>query len=122
MIDEASSISFQKALPSFLHRCLVTPQEHALHHARPPGLSRSNYANVFPLWDILFGTFQHPDDHGDVAFGIDEPLPGSFAAQLALPLAMWAQPSPPAMASPARQPSTRSPSKPSPAKPPRSSP
>jgi sterol desaturase/sphingolipid hydroxylase (fatty acid hydroxylase superfamily) len=45
-------------VPAFLHRCVLTPQVHRIHHARERVLSCSNYANVFPLWDILFGTFE----------------------------------------------------------------
>ena len=36
-------------LPSALHRLLMTPQFHALHHSIDRTLSDSNYVNVFPL-------------------------------------------------------------------------
>lgn len=73
-------------LPSWLHPLLMTPQVHRLHHARPLALSCSNYANVFPLWDVLFGTFSAPADHPRFEYGIEaDPLPRSFAAQLLWP-------------------------------------
>ncbi len=73
-------------LPSWLHPLLLTPQVHCLHHARPLALSRSNYANVFPLWDVLFGTWSAPADHPRFEYGIEpDPLPSSFAAQLLWP-------------------------------------
>jgi sterol desaturase/sphingolipid hydroxylase (fatty acid hydroxylase superfamily) len=43
-----------------LEKILVDPRYHRLHHMRVdparPGLHNCNYAFVFPIWDILFGT------------------------------------------------------------------
>ena len=76
-------------LPSFVHRLVLTPQAHRIHHARDVGLAMSNYANVFPLWDILFGSFEHPDKHRPPEFGVeDDPMPRSFAGQLLAPF-VW---------------------------------
>jgi len=88
-------------LPAWLHRVVLTPQVHRLHHARPLALSRSNFANVFPLWDLLFGTFSAPADHPRVEYGIEpDAHPRSFGAQLLFPL----RSSPAAAASPRRTP------------------
>jgi sterol desaturase/sphingolipid hydroxylase (fatty acid hydroxylase superfamily) len=74
-------------LPAWLHPLLMTPQVHRLHHARPLALSRSNYANVFPLWDVLCGTFCAPGRHAHFEYGIEpDPHPRAFAAQLLWPL------------------------------------
>jgi sterol desaturase/sphingolipid hydroxylase (fatty acid hydroxylase superfamily) len=64
----------------------MTPQVHRIHHARPLALSCSNYANVFPLWDVLFGTFTPPADPPRFAYGIEpDPHPRDFSAQLLWP-------------------------------------
>ena len=74
-------------LPSWIHPFLLTPQGHRIHHARALALSSSNYAGVVPLWDVLFGTFEHPDHHPVPDVGIEpDPLPRDFLGQLALPL------------------------------------
>ena len=43
-----------------LDKILVDPRYHRLHHMRVdaarPGLHNCNYAFVFPIWDMLFGT------------------------------------------------------------------
>lgn len=61
--------------PAWLHRVLVTPPQHAVHHARDPRLSARNLAPVFPLWDIAFGTFEAP--------GAERPEPGLEGAVIA---------------------------------------
>jgi sterol desaturase/sphingolipid hydroxylase (fatty acid hydroxylase superfamily) len=75
-------------VPAFLHSVLMTPQVHRIHHARSPGLTFSNYANVFPVWDVLFGTFRNPSRVVPDGFGIEnDPMPGSLWGQLASPFA-----------------------------------
>ena len=39
---------------------LVTPQVHRIHHSRDPHHYNCNYADVFPFFDILFGTWRRP--------------------------------------------------------------
>jgi sterol desaturase/sphingolipid hydroxylase (fatty acid hydroxylase superfamily) len=36
------------------------PQVHRLHHSILPEHFGCNYAGVFPLWDVLFGTYKQP--------------------------------------------------------------
>ncbi len=75
-------------LPGFLHRVVMTPQVHRIHHARELQLALANYANVFPLWDVLFGTFQDPTRVRAVDFGIeDDTMPASLWGQIAAPFA-----------------------------------
>jgi sterol desaturase/sphingolipid hydroxylase (fatty acid hydroxylase superfamily) len=73
-------------LPSVAHRLLMTPHVHRLHHSSERALSDSNYANVLPLWDVVFGTFSHPDAHALRGVGVAEgDVPSSFVRQLVLP-------------------------------------
>jgi sterol desaturase/sphingolipid hydroxylase (fatty acid hydroxylase superfamily) len=66
----------------------MTPQVHHIHHARESNLGFSNYANVFPVWDVLFGTFQDPTRIKPARFGIEnDPIPASLWGQIAAPFA-----------------------------------
>ena len=59
------------------------PQLHHWHHDR--ARDAGNYANISPLVDIVFGTYRCPD-HEPERFGIAEPLPRGYVAQLLHPL------------------------------------
>jgi ornithine lipid hydroxylase len=75
-------------LPALAHRLLMTPHVHRLHHAEKRALSDSNYANILPLWDVVFGTFSDPEAHRLRGVGAtDDAVPASFVRQLVLPLA-----------------------------------
>ena len=77
-------------VPSFLHRWVMTPQVHHIHHARSHKLSCSNYANAFPIWDILFGTFEHPDSQEHFEYGIEQDtIPSDVIGQTLAPFAEW---------------------------------
>lgn len=43
-----------------LSRIFSTAELHRWHHSQIPAESNSNYANVFILWDRLFGTYYRP--------------------------------------------------------------
>jgi sterol desaturase/sphingolipid hydroxylase (fatty acid hydroxylase superfamily) len=74
--------------PASAHRVLPTPQNHRLHHGDERALQDANYADVTPLWDALFGTYRHPDEHRGHGFGLGggEALPARLDRQLLLPL------------------------------------
>jgi sterol desaturase/sphingolipid hydroxylase (fatty acid hydroxylase superfamily) len=36
------------------------PQLHRLHHSCKPEHMDTNFAQYFPIWDVLFGTYRHP--------------------------------------------------------------
>jgi len=44
-----------------LNWILLTPQMHRIHHSREPEHRDRNLAFIFPLWDVLFGTYYHPN-------------------------------------------------------------
>jgi sterol desaturase/sphingolipid hydroxylase (fatty acid hydroxylase superfamily) len=50
------------ALPAWLERALryvlVTPSLHRIHHSVDPEETDSNFGAVFPIWDVVFGTFR----------------------------------------------------------------
>lgn len=67
-----------------------TAELHRWHHSRIPVQSNSNYANVFILWDRLFGTYYRPaGDVGtlgllnpDYPMGIVQQMKAPFVAEL----------------------------------------
>jgi sterol desaturase/sphingolipid hydroxylase (fatty acid hydroxylase superfamily) len=68
-----------------LERLIATPAFHHWHHTND-GLQyiNKNYATVFPLMDILFGTFYLPN-RWPKQYGIDAPMAPSFVGQLLQP-------------------------------------
>lgn len=74
-----------------LRYVLVSPAFHRWHHARDRAGARGcNYAGMFSLLDLVFGTFHLPEDEAPAAFGADAPIPETILAQLSWPLrALW---------------------------------
>ena len=76
-------------IPSPVHRLLMTPHVHWLHHSIERSVSDSNYANILPIWDIVFGTFSAPEQHELVRVGtVDDPVPSGIVGQLLSPF-VW---------------------------------
>jgi sterol desaturase/sphingolipid hydroxylase (fatty acid hydroxylase superfamily) len=72
-------------VPSWMHRVFLTPELHRIHHARALELAQSNFANVMPIWDMLFGTYRG-HEHDTDTFGIeDDPMPSGFMGQIIAP-------------------------------------
>lgn len=67
----------------FLRIFIGAPELHHWHH----DLDRraGNYANLFPVMDLIFGTYKCPD-HEPERFGIREETPKSYIGQLIDPL------------------------------------
>src|SRR6185369_1324115 len=41
-------------------KIVVSPHNHYIHHSREPQHRDKNFAQLFPLWDVLFGTYYAP--------------------------------------------------------------
>jgi sterol desaturase/sphingolipid hydroxylase (fatty acid hydroxylase superfamily) len=67
----------------WLDRIYPTPEYHHWHHANEPGARDKNFG--LPLYDLLFGTYHLPRDRRPTTYGIDEPMPDGWSAQLAHP-------------------------------------
>lgn len=67
----------------WLKYVLVTPRFHHQHHDRdaPP----SNFAGLFPVFDMLFGTYCWPHRLPAI-YGVDHRIPNGWLGQLVLPL------------------------------------
>ena len=49
-----------------------SPAHHHVHHSCHPSHIDKNFAFMFPVWDLIFGTYLMPDDNRDVKFGVTE--------------------------------------------------
>jgi len=49
-----------------------SPAHHHVHHSCHPTHIDKNFAFMFPVWDVVFGTYFMPDDNRDVKFGVTE--------------------------------------------------
>jgi alkylglycerol monooxygenase len=58
----------------WLEKIIVTPSHHRVHHAINPEYIDRNYAQVFIIWDKLFGTFQEEQAHIPPVYGITRPV------------------------------------------------
>ena len=48
------------------------PAHHHIHHSCHPEHIDKNFAFIFPIWDVVFGTFCLPNDNGQVKFGLGD--------------------------------------------------
>jgi len=49
-----------------------SPAHHHVHHSCHPDHIDKNFAFMFPIWDVIFGTYTMPEDNRDVKFGVPE--------------------------------------------------
>lgn len=82
-----ASIRLPAGLSRQLERLVITPRVHLLHHARAEQYHDTNFGDILPLWDRLFGTYSAPVA-GSIAVGLDgeDAAANSLSAQLLAPL------------------------------------
>lgn len=68
-----------------LRYILASPAFHRWHHAADIEARDKNFAGLFPVWDLLFGTFYMPVGVSPRGFGVEEEVPDGLIAQLAWP-------------------------------------
>ena len=62
---------------------LTSPAAHRIHHSLDHAQSNRNFAVIFPIWDIVFGTFQRPVANQWPRTGVlGEPAPGFWNANI----------------------------------------
>ena len=74
-----------------LRYVIASPVFHRWHHSADAASREANYAPMFPLWDLLFGTFHMPRGARPQRFGADG-VPGDLIGQLVHPLRPNARP------------------------------
>lgn len=57
-----------------LHRVLLTPAHHRVHHARNVVYMDTNFCNLLPIWDRLFGTYMDMREDVRIEYGITRPV------------------------------------------------
>ena len=54
----------------FLHKIILTPSHHRVHHARNPMYMDTNFCNLLNIWDRIFGTLQPEKNEVKPEYGI----------------------------------------------------
>lgn len=57
-----------------LYRVVLTPAHHRVHHARNVLYMDTNFCNLLPVWDRLFGTYMDMRDDVRIEYGITRPV------------------------------------------------
>ena len=57
----------------FLEHIIVTPSHHRVHHSMNDIYMDKNYAQIFIIWDKLFGTFQEELETEPCVYGVRRP-------------------------------------------------
>ncbi|MFL6246347.1 MAG: sterol desaturase family protein, partial [Thermoanaerobaculia bacterium] len=69
---EHANIALPERLDRALRLLFVTPNMHKVHHSRLQRETDSNYANIFSVWDRLFGTYTRRVDFATLSYGLDD--------------------------------------------------
>lgn len=68
----------------------ASPAFHRWHHTREKEGHGKNFAGLFPIFDVIFGTFYMPKGQQPRNFGLDGAfMPDSFKAQMLYPFRKW---------------------------------
>ena len=74
-----------------LRYVIATPRFHRWHHASAAEARGKNLAGIFPVWDLLFGTFHLPRRRAERC-GPSSDLPATLRSHLLEPIAgCWRQ-------------------------------
>jgi sterol desaturase/sphingolipid hydroxylase (fatty acid hydroxylase superfamily) len=65
-----------------LRAVVVSPRFHRWHHTDEATARDTNFAGLFPVWDILFGTYHMPRDRVPQHFGSASPVPAGLIGQM----------------------------------------
>jgi sterol desaturase/sphingolipid hydroxylase (fatty acid hydroxylase superfamily) len=69
-----SNLRLPDRVDGLLRYVVVTPDLHRVHHSTWRPETNSNFGAVFPVWDLIFGTFKATprDGHEHMRLGLDE--------------------------------------------------
>ena len=70
--------------PGFLAYLFGCPAHHQIHHSCKPQHINKNMAFMFPIWDILFGTYYLPDEKEEMTFGIGDGSESMYRSYLSI--------------------------------------
>jgi sterol desaturase/sphingolipid hydroxylase (fatty acid hydroxylase superfamily) len=69
---EHANLRIREPIDRFLRFFVVTPNMHKVHHSRMQHETDSNYANIFSVWDRLFGTYTAHIEFRTLRYGLDD--------------------------------------------------
>ncbi len=64
---------------------IAGPVFHRWHHTTAERGGEKNFAPTFPALDLMFGTFHMPKDRVPDTYGVADPMPQTFGAQMLYP-------------------------------------
>ncbi|MBO9728903.1 MAG: sterol desaturase family protein [Chitinophaga sp.] len=67
-----ANIHLPQWLDNALSWIIVSPDMHKVHHSHYQPQTDANYANIFSIWDRIFGTFVKVPDTLSIRYGLDE--------------------------------------------------
>ncbi|PSL49425.1 sterol desaturase/sphingolipid hydroxylase (fatty acid hydroxylase superfamily) [Chitinophaga niastensis] len=67
-----ANIRLPQWLDNTLSWVIVSPDMHKVHHSHFQPETDANYANIFSIWDRLFGTFVKVADTRNIKYGLDQ--------------------------------------------------
>ncbi|MEQ9506664.1 MAG: sterol desaturase family protein [Hyphomonas sp.] len=73
----------------FLKYVITSPQLHRWHHANVEAAYDKNFATIFPVFDLIWGTYYNPGSSIDVPTGISDEPDNDFVSQLLYPFRAW---------------------------------
>ncbi len=68
-----------------LRYAVASPTFHRWHHTSEVWGRDKNFAGLFPIWDLLCGTFYMPIGEKPHSFGVADPVPSGFLGQMIFP-------------------------------------
>ena len=68
-----------------LRYVIASPTFHRWHHTSEDAGLDKNFAGLFPIWDLVFGTFYMPAGKQPEQFGVHDPVPDGIVGQLVYP-------------------------------------
>ena len=71
VVLEHSNLRFPAWLDKTLGLIITTPNMHKIHHDQDQEYTDSNFADIFILWDRIFGTFKYKPA-SEIKFGLEE--------------------------------------------------
>ena len=72
MLFSHANIRLSSRLDRSLRYLVVTPDLHRVHHSSHRPETNSNYSAVFPIWDLIFGTFRTRAQQEQMELGLAE--------------------------------------------------
>jgi sterol desaturase/sphingolipid hydroxylase (fatty acid hydroxylase superfamily) len=75
----------------WFNRVVSSPQTHRIHHSNLPEHMDKNFSTMLPLWDILFGTYYHPEEHEWPSTGVTGVKVTSLWQAVVQPFVSWSK-------------------------------